>query len=294
MAWWVWGLGAAALGGGAYILWPSDDDSGDGGHKRKHKRHDALDATDPTSPDAAGAAQPPDLGPGAAPSAPPSEAEQSNAPVTIPGSPAPSTPASTGFHPGPYLLPQATQAVSLQGRAREPALRLYSVVSQYGTARTPQLHYLVLAFQRAHNTDPLAIRLAGRLPHTGHFDARTSATLTMYTGQPIPPTVGAPRPPHPPFGEILNPNIPGNAALAGFNVGVDLRNRGVVHDERQKHLIREYQREINRDPKFPGPAWAKGTRPVLPQRLRENGHYSPEVARALSLQTHNVPPAPPR
>jgi hypothetical protein len=277
MVWWAWGLGAAALGGGAYLLWPSD-----GEHKKKHGRHDETEDAE----------QPSDQGSGDVTAAAATEAEQSNTPIAIPGSPAPSTPASTDFHPGPYILPQAAQAVSLRGPARQSAMQLYNVLSHYGTARTPQLHRLVLTFQRAHNSDALAIRLAGRLPRTGHFDARTAATLTMYTGQSIPPTVGAPRPPNPPFREILNSNIPGNAALAGFNLGTDLRNRGVIHDERQKHLIREYQREINRDPKFPGPAWARGTRPMIPQRLRENGRYSHEVARALSLQTHNVPLPP--
>lgn len=286
MAWWVYAGGAAALAGLGYIFWPGDDDKKHG-HK-PHGKGGADAAPDPSQ-------QPPDQGAGDTPPAATLDSETDNAPVPLAAaSPAPSTPGTTGFHPGPFLLPQAAQAVGLQGRAVLPARRLHDYFQRYGNGRNEATHKLVLGFQRAHNSDPLAIRLAGRLPNSGHFDPRTSATLTMYTGTPIPASPGAPAPPPPRFNHILNPNIPGNAAMAGYNVATDIRRRGVVEDDRQRSLIRDYQREINRDPKFPGPAWARETRPVLSSRIRENGRYTPEVARALAVQTHGAPPPPVR
>jgi hypothetical protein len=273
MAWPLYVAGAAALGGLGYWLWPSEDKH----HKHSKKGDD-------------GSEQPPDLGAGDTQPAPASDAEESATPVTVPGSTAPNQPATTGFHPGPFIMPQAADATRLRGHGREAAKRLHAWLSANGAP----LGYSreVLAFQRSHNSDPLAIRLAGRLPRTGHYDARTAATLTMYTGNPLAPHPDAPRPPAPPFEHVVNPNIPGLAAMAGYNLGTDLRNRGLVHDERQRELIREYQRQINRDPKFPGPAWTRNTRPVFRQRVKENGRYTPQVAHALSLQTHGAPEAP--
>jgi hypothetical protein len=266
----LYAAAAAAIGIGGYLLWPSKHDTGD----------------PDTTP------QPPDKGEGDTPEAPEQDAEQSTSAVDVPGSPAPHTPTSSNFHPGPYILPAANEAVALKGHASKAARDLYAFLSQQGTDATDDLQTIVLRFQRAHNSDPLAIRLAGRLPRTGVYDPRTSATLTMYTQRPIPSVVSVPPPP-PSFRHVLNPNIPGNAAMMGYNLGIDLRRRGVIHDERQRRLIREYQRAINRDPKFPGPAWARGSRPVFANRIKEDGRYRPEVAHALSLQTHGAPLAHP-
>jgi hypothetical protein len=276
MAWWMWALGAVGLAGATYELWP------EGHHHKGEAKDDA-------------AAQPTDQGAGDTPPAAPLSTETDQTPAGVPGSPAPSTPVTGGFHPGPYLQPQAAQTVQLRGHAAKAARRLYEALSQHGTgddSARAVIRPAVLRFQREHNTDPLAIRLAGRLPTTGYYDARTSATLTMYTGLPIPAGDTAPPPPPPQFHHILNPNIPGNAAMAGYNLGVDLSRRGIVHDPRQMQLIKHYQRAINRDPKFPGPAWARGSRPVIHQRIRENGRYNMETARALRLQTHGAPLPP--
>jgi hypothetical protein len=181
-------------------------------------------------------------------------------------------------------MPSAAGALAQRGRAAGAAQTLYRRIAQYGAPRGADTY--VLTFQRAHNTDPLAIRLAGRLPRTGVYDARTSAVLTMYTGQAIPGIIA---PPPPRYHHVLNPNIPGNAAMMGWNLGVDLQRRGLLHDERQRALIREYQRAINRDPMFPGASWARGSHPLFPKRIRENGRYTPEVARALYLQTPHAP-----
>jgi hypothetical protein len=290
MAWQLWAGVAAAAAGVGYLLWPS-------GSKRPHGDHGDHDADGKTQPphgdhDADGKTQPPDQGDGSTTAAPESSAETSTSAVEVPGSPAPNTPASSGFHPGPFILPQAAAAVASNGRARFSAQALYKYLSSFGTAPNEALHRLTLEFQRAHNTDPLAIRLAGRLPRTGFYDPRTSATLTMYTGHAIPASPSAPRAPVPHFRHVMNPNIPGNAAMSGWNLAVDLRRRGMVEDERQRELVRQYQRDINRDPKFPGPAWARGTRPAFPSRIRENGRYNVDVSRALRIQTHNAPPPP--
>jgi hypothetical protein len=272
MALWPYALGAVALGAGAYFFWPGGKEEGAAGGTEE-----------------GAAAQPPDQGPGDTPEAPETGAEASNTPVDVPNSPAPSTPARSRFHPGPYILPQAGSVIATQGKAVPAAQALLRLFTERGvpTAATAG----VLHFQRMHNSDPMAIRLAGRLPRTGVYDARTSATLTMYTGRPIPASPNAPPPPAPAFRHIINPNMVGNAAMAGFNLGVDLRRRGIMHDEPQRRLIREYQRGINRDPMFPGYAWARGSRRLFTRRIPENGRYSPEVARALRIQTPHAPTA---
>jgi hypothetical protein len=252
-----WAIGAAVLGTGAYFLWPGKD----------HEE-----------------GQPPDQGEGDTPEAPEQDAEKDTTPVDVSNAATPATPATHEFHPGPFILPAANASVASKGRALPAARDLYAFLSKNGSAPSTLLHRLVLRFQRVHNSDPLAIRLAGRLPRTGYYDARTSATLTMYTGNPIPASVNAPSPPSPDFGTILNPNIPGNAALMGYNLGVDVHRRGLVHDERQRALVREYQRAINRDPKFPGAMWTRANKPLFRQRIKENGRWTPDVERALHYQ----------
>jgi hypothetical protein len=293
MAWWLWGLGAVGLAGAGYYLVSGEE---------KHHGHGGRGARDPNAGTATGAAtdptsaaQPADQGVGDTPPAATLPQESDPTPAQVPGSPAPSTPVTGGFHPGPYLLPQAVDALRGRGRALPAARRLYTALSQQGTGGDSArglVRPAVLQFQRSHNSDPVAIRLAGRLPNTGYYDQRTSATLTMYTGLPIPAGDSAPPPPPPQLHHIVNPNIPGNAAMAGYNLGVDLARRGVVHDPRQRQLIKHYQQQINRDPKFPGPAWSRPTQPILRNRIRENGRYNVETARALALQTHGAPPPP--
>lgn len=84
-----------------------------------------------------------------------------------------------------------TSQLATTGLAVPQAHALFDYLMAKGAAVNPTLTGLVTAFQTAHNADPNAVRIAGKIPATGAYDLRTSAALTVYTGQPILPTLGA-------------------------------------------------------------------------------------------------------
>src|SRR5580693_4851524 len=118
MVWWYYAGGAAAAAGIGWVLMSGDK------HHHKHGGESDDASTDPS-------AQPPDQGEGDTPEAPPlpSETPDTATPVTSDQR----APSSPHFHRGPMVSPQATQLVSVKGKASRAAKALYAQLAANGT-----------------------------------------------------------------------------------------------------------------------------------------------------------------
>jgi hypothetical protein len=182
----------------------------------------------------------------------------------------------------PQHQPTVLVDIQTRGFAVSPATTLYRALRDHGQA-PPEL---VAAFQRTHNSDPRAVSLSGPMPVTGIYDPRTSAALTMYTEDPVPAHPSVPDSPVPTSpASILNMAMPGNAALAGSNLYVYLNTHGKDGTQALKDLTLRFQKAVNVDPKFPGPACRNGLPILVPDPLKEDGVAGPKTLRALSVGT---------
>jgi len=206
------------------------------------------------------------------------------------GSPAaaPSAPAKSANETnlGTALKPQYqdyTQQVQAEGKAVAPAKALYTYLKTIGQTETPELKALVMAFQKAHNSDKLGKGLGGQLSEDGLYGPGTSAALTMYTNDPIP---GNPKyqPRAATTGEILTNKVIGeNGSNAGvafqsqFNLIQHLRKKGYDGSSTLAALTKQFQHDVNTDPLFPGPAFKPSPKPpVLHPAMSEDGILGPK------------------
>lgn len=143
---------------------------------------------------------------------------------------------------------------------------------------------LVQAFEAASNADPMSVALNGTLPVAGVFDAKTSAALTTFTGDPIAPDPAAP-PPAPPatFADATNMSVPGNAATSSFNLIQYLHVHGNDKSTTEAALVKQFQLDVNTDPKFFGPAALPGLPKLVTSKLAVTGVYDVPTAQALKF-----------
>lgn len=175
--------------------------------------------------------------------------------------------------------------VAQGGTARGAALALYGYLKVHGADQSPAFANLVIAFQSMNNSDPNAVTLTGPLQPNGIFDRNTSAALTIYTHDPIPPaTPPAPSPPPPPS-VVMNASIPGAAAVSGFNLFTYLKAHGNDRSPALQKLVQQFQLDVNTDPKFAGPANGTGLPTIIKTRLQETGMYDVPTANALAVET---------
>lgn len=163
-----------------------------------------------------------------------------------------------------------TEQVKEEGKAVPAAKALYAHLKSRGVVTdTPVQRQLVLAFQKAHNSDRLGKGLGGALSEDGMYGPGTSGALTMYTNDPIP---GDPRfqPRAATLGEVLTNKVIGeNGSNAGvayrsqFNLVQYLKKHGLTHSADQKALVRQFQVDVNTDPLFPGPAYKPSPKPPI-------------------------------
>jgi hypothetical protein len=180
----------------------------------------------------------------------------------------------------------ATLAASTyaSGPALGPAKALYTFLKKNGNGQNPNLAALVVAFQSASNADSVSNHLVGTLTSAGVYDAATSAALTVYTHDPLPPSPGAPAAPPPSQAVIMNPLIPGAAASSGFNLYTWLKGNpkpwsGPVYTQ----LVQQFQTDVNTDPKFAGPASADGLPKVITSPIPVTGVYDADTSSALTV-----------
>lgn len=213
-----------------------------------------------------------------------------SATVVTPGQ-HPATPSSNPLSSGPGTL---VYQVKTTGSAAPAAQALHSVLKQYGanpaagTEGSAALLSAVVAFQVAANADHNSKLLSGPLPTTGLYDMRTSAALTMYTNDPIPPSAIAPKPvpPAPNTPAATDFSTPGDAATAGYNLFMFLAAHGDDKSPDEQDLVSEFQSLVNTDPKFPGPA--SSIKPILVGKpLAVSAMYDELTAQALKVVSGN-------
>jgi len=176
--------------------------------------------------------------------------------------------------------------VAASGVAHDAAMALYGYLQAGGDPA--QVPANIATFQAAHNSDPNAVTLTGPLAVNGVFDVPTSAALTLYSHDPIPPyTPPAPQP-IPPQAVIMNPLIPGAAATSGFSLYTYLKAHGNDRSASLNRLVTQFQLDANTDPKFPGPSGAVGPR-LIQVPITVNGLYTPEVQAALRILAPDAP-----
>lgn len=180
------------------------------------------------------------------------------------------------------------QQVATTGTAQPAAMNLYGYLKVHGADGSPAMTQLVGAFQTAANSDPNSTTLTGHLPTTGLYDSQTSAALTIYSHDPIPPaTPPAPSSP-PPMAVIMNASIPGSAATSGFNLYTYLKAHGNDKSAALQQLCHQFQIDVNTDPKAPGPASATGLPKTIPNPLPETGIYDAATAQALTVFSNDA------
>lgn len=222
-------------------------------------------------------------------------------PAGNPIAPVNNAPASASL-PGVPLPPNVSsfaESVQKNGVAVPYAHNLHDYLKAHGYDSSAKLNQLTKDFQVNHNSDKVARTLSGELPVDGNFDQRTSAALTIYTGDPIPPDPKAPPIPVPSLGEVITSTTPGSAAISGFNLYQFLKtNAKVVNGQWDESgtnkatlqaLVLQFQKDVNTDPKFPGPAYAPSPKPpIMIPKLDVTGDLGPAnppspTRRALNL-----------
>jgi peptidoglycan hydrolase-like protein with peptidoglycan-binding domain len=185
--------------------------------------------------------------------------------------------------PVPKGTPQFVKTVQAEGPARTPAYTLHDYIKSNGY-KGPQFKGLVAAFQQATNNDPMAVALHGPIPTDGIYNAQTSGALSMYTGDVIPADPNAPLPPKPKFADIVDITKPGAAAISAFQLQVFFKkNKHDKNNPLERNLVRQFQHDVNTDPKAPGPALAIPGLPKLIGRLAEDGDFGSSTRKALDV-----------
>jgi hypothetical protein len=196
-------------------------------------------------------------------------------------------PPSAMQSPGePTVHQTVADQVADTGLAKPAATALYAYLKVHGPDGSPDLGGLLTTFQNISNTDPQATALTGGLPVTGVYDVKTSAALTLYTHDPIPPATPPAIQPPPTPAQIANVFLPGAAANSGFNLHQYLKVHGNSRtDGSLQKLVHQFQIDVNSDPKYPGPAALPPMIMLVKTRLTEDGIYGPAVAAALTIMS---------
>jgi hypothetical protein len=179
--------------------------------------------------------------------------------------------------------------VATSGKARGAAASLYAYLKVHGPDGTSDLAQLISDFQGLTNSDSMALELTGPVPISAIYDVKTSAALTLYTHDPIPPaTPPAPQPP-PTQAQVADIYFPGSAAISGSNLWSYLQKHGnTPTDGSLQKMVHQFQIDVNTDPKFPGPASVIGQGVLVrlvPNKLPENGIYDEATAKALKIMS---------
>lgn len=160
---------------------------------------------------------------------------------------------------------------------------LFDYLNTNGIDNSPPMVVLVKSFQAAEAKDKTTVGLAGPLKPTGAYDLPTSAALTVYTGQPIPPD---PKHQALTFAQALDPQNPGPATIAGTNLyaWIKAHNGPQQTDSSFQSLVRGFQHAVNMDPAFPGGPANPTTDPTVMHlaHLSEDGKYGPATSNALA------------
>lgn len=182
------------------------------------------------------------------------------------------------------VVPPGTPPFVTQVQTQSPAVPFAHTLHDWLKAnKQPAPVAMVQAFQVTANSDPMAVALAGPLPTNGIFDVKTSAALTMYTGDPIVPDPAAPPPPAPTLAQTMDMSVPGNAAISSFNLYQYLKVHGNDKSKDEQVLVKQFQLDVNTDPKFPGPAATPGLPKIIMSKLQVNGNYDDATMKALAL-----------
>jgi hypothetical protein len=179
-----------------------------------------------------------------------------------------------------------TNTLATVGKAIEEAHALYDFLKLYPpntVNQTKELTEHVIAFQRAHNSDPNGNKVAGPLSPNGIYDTSTSSVLTVYTGSPVPPAEDMP------LSLQVGANPNGLAAMTGSNLYAYLKtHKNDRKDATLKKLVKAFQHAVNTDKKFPGPALEiAGIKypsiVIIKKPIVEDGLYGKTTSDALAV-----------
>ncbi len=184
-------------------------------------------------------------------------------------------------------LPTALISVALSGSAKDDAHRLYDYIVAFGTEKkTPELKALTLAFQKAHNASPDSVAMGGKLEADGLYGPKTSAVLTVYTGNPIHPGIV-----NPPGVVTDKAKGVGSTAFSSSNLYAYLKQHKNDKSVVLKPLVKQFQHDVNTDPLYPGPANPVSSIRIIKEKLVEDGLYGPKSSDALAVITlERIPP----
>jgi hypothetical protein len=173
--------------------------------------------------------------------------------------------------------PTISGQLATEGIATGPAHVLYDFLKANGVKASAALTAVTTAFQTAHNSSENAKKVTGgTIPVTGNYDTPTSGALTVYTGVPIPPDPSTPAPEQP-------STAPGPAANTGSNLYAYLKVNKNDKSPTLKALVLAFQKAVNTDPKFPGPAFPIASVRIIKQKLTEDGVYGAKTSDALAI-----------
>lgn len=176
----------------------------------------------------------------------------------------------------------AAEVLATQGVGVAPSQHLQEYLRAHGFDGSPTLKSLITEFQTAYNEDAEASKVFGKLPVTGVYDTVTSARLTFYTKDPIPADPSSPLPAKQSGADLTDSTKATGAYLSGYNLQEYLKKNGNDKSETLVALVKQFQYDINTDPKYPGPAYGLANLPkFVTSPLKVDGAYGDATAKAL-------------
>ena len=163
------------------------------------------------------------------------------------------------------------------------AISLSDYLHANGLDGSPGLKMLVSQFQK--NARANKVGYADAMLQDGVYDLPTSAALTIAIGQPIAPdTQGKPFASYP-FSVTTNPDGSNAASASATNLWSYLRAHGNDHSPMLAAFTKQFQHDVNTDPRFPGPAALGAAKQVqkFKAKIKEDGVFGKDTTVALKV-----------
>lgn len=178
------------------------------------------------------------------------------------------------------------QQLQTSGVAVGSAKALHDYLKAHKVDGSAEMTKLVKAFQQAANSDPMSKALHGPLPTDGTYGAQTSAALTVYTKDPIPPAPSAPPMPPATKAQVLDASVPGAVSISAFNLYSYLKAHGVDGSPDMLAFVRQFQLDFNTDTKnYIGPKGPFAPNTAFPKGIPQTGAYDEQTAQALKADS---------
>ena len=163
------------------------------------------------------------------------------------------------------------------------AIQLSDYLHASGLDNSPRMQALTANFQSQAKRKNIGYSDAMTQP--GVYDLATSAALTVAIGAPIPPDTQGKQFASYPFSVTSNPTGSNAASASATNLWSYLRSHSNDHSPMLAILTKQFQHDVNTDPRYPGPAAlgiAKSAQ-KFKTKIKEDGLIGTTTTNALKV-----------